>query len=262
MRTFKGTGLLFLSVAMLIVSAGVLEAAVCVLCSGSVTNFCADYSNGLPPNGTPQTFGLFTDIRRNPEINAGPGNCNLNFTGFANNASDMWITLLRPPSSGGAFFGSIEVEGNVVIHRFNNRKGIGWVALYNDSTKRGLFLGIFDNGNTDSLTLMTFDSSTGLATPVPNGNVPLGSKILENAEYNLELQVTVSGPALHVHGSVQPGASDVDDCTGDNICLNFDGTLLALGLSPTGEIGIAAWAKLAVVDSSVLSFEWAAPEPD
>ena len=259
MRSFKGTGLLFLSVAMLIVSAGVLEASGTPIGpSGSVTSFCADYSNGLPPNGTPQTFGLFTDIRRNPEINAGPGNCNLNFTGFANNASDMWITLLRPPFSPITTFGSVEVEGNIVIHTFNNRKGIGWVALYSNSTKRGIFLGVFDNGNTDGLTLMTFDSSTGQATALKN--IPLGSKILENAEYNLELQVVVGGDAFHVHGSVQPGASDIDDCTGENTCLEFDGSLSALALPSSGEIGIAAWAKLAVVDSSVLSFEWAPPE--
>jgi hypothetical protein len=260
MRTFKGTGSLFLSVAMLIVSAGVLEASgSTVPPSGSVTNFCVDYSNGVPPTGLPQTFGLFTDIRRNPEINAGPGNCNLNFTGFANNASDMWITLLRAPGSGITTFGNVEVEGNIVIHTFNNRKGIGWVALYNDSTKRGIFLGVFDNGNTDGLTLMTFNSSTGQATALTN--VPLGSTILENTEYNLKLQVTVGGDSLHVHGSVRPAASVTSDCTGDDSCLDFDGSLSALALPSSGEIGIAAQAKLAVVDSSVLSFAWGPVEP-
>ena len=253
MRTFKGTGLLFLSVAMLIVSAGVLEASgTPVPPSGSAT-FCnpIDYNNS-----NPQFSGLFTDIRRPLEINADYANCSLDFTGFANNASDMWITLLRAPGSGITPFGSVEVEGDVVIHTFNNRKGIGWVALYSNSTKRGLFLGVFDNGNTDGLTLMTFDSSTGLATPVPNGNVPLGSKILENAPYNLELKVTVSGDILTVHGSVHPAASETEDCTGDDNCLDFVGSLAGLNLPSSGEIGIAAWAKLAVVNSSVLSFEW------
>jgi hypothetical protein len=250
MRTFKGAGLLFLSVAMLIISAGVLEAGG-ISPSGSV-DFCNQFSYDNNP-GT-QVFGNFTDIRRNADINLDYPNCRLDFTGFANNASDMWITLLRQPCCGIQPFGSVEVEGNIVIHTFNNRKGIGWVALYSNSTKRGLFLGVFDNGNTDGLTLMTFDSSTGLATPVKN--VPLGSKILENAEYNLELQVVVSGDALHVHGSVHPAASETEDCTGDDNCLEFDGSLLALALPSSGEIGIAAWAKLAVVNSSVTSFEW------
>ena len=244
MRTFKGTGLLFLSVAMLIVSAGVLEAGGVPL-SGLITDFCASYASE------------FTDIRRGPEINANLGNCNLDFTGTANNASDMWITLLRQ-SCCSHEFGSVEVEANIVIHTFNNRKGIGLVALYDDSTKRGLFLGVFDNGNTDGLTLMTFNSSTGQATALKN--LPLGSKILENAEYNVELQVTVSGDDLHVHASVHPAASETEDCTGDDNCFEFDGNLSALALSPTGEIGIAAQAKLAVVNSSVTSFEWGSPD--
>jgi hypothetical protein len=238
---------------MLIVSAGVLEAGG-ILPSGSLS-FCSaiDYDNA-----NPQIGGQFTDIRRGAEINDDYANCSLNFTGFANNASDMWITLLREPCCGIANFGSVEIEANIVIHTFNNRKGIGLVALYNDSTKRGLFLGVFDNGNTDGLTLMTFDSSTGQATAVKN--VPLGSKILENTEYNVELQVVVTGgTALHVHGSVHPAASETEDCTGDDNCLEFDGLLSDLGLSYKGEIGIAAQAKLAVVDSSVLSFEWAPP---
>ncbi len=251
MRSFKGTGSLFLSVAMLIVSAGVLEAGGVLIPPSGSANFCSplDYRNE-----NPQFAGIFTDIRRPTEINADYANCSLNFTGFANNASDMWITLLRAPFSPITTFGDVEIEGDVVIHTFNNRKGIGWVALYNDSTKRGIFLGVFDNGNTDGLTLMTFNSSTGQATALTN--VPLGSKILENAPYNLELKVTVIGDTLFVHGSVHPAASETEDCTGDDNCLDFVGSLAALNLSPSGEIGIAAQAKLAVVNSSVLSFEW------
>src|SRR5687767_5137828 len=124
----KAACLLFLSIAVL--------GGVPVRAQGGSADFCDDASYD---NDTPQTTGLFTDLRRGSQITADYARCQLNLTGSVGSASDMWVTLLQPPGQAVPKFSCVNINADVVIHRFDNRKGIGFVANYDSATGRGLF---------------------------------------------------------------------------------------------------------------------------
>ena len=63
---------------------------------------------------------------------------------------------LTPPT-----FNCVEIEADVMIHKFDNRMAVGFVTNYDTNTNKGLFIGLYDNGNTDAVTVSTFDGSTG-----------------------------------------------------------------------------------------------------
>jgi hypothetical protein len=90
--------------------------------------------------------------------------------------------------------------------------------------------------------------------------VPLGSRIVENAWYQLSVAVraTASVDSLSVIGSV---ASHTDPSNPNSAVdgqigtfLQFDGSLDDLGLEQEGLVGMAAWAKSAVVNTSMTNF--------
>lgn len=209
----------------------------------------------------------FTDVRRGAQINAGPdlggtGHCAVNFTGSTGSAGDTWITRYDPAVGSDEFTGwnGLCMKADVLISRFDNAKGAGLVALLQtDPGDKGLFLLLIDNGNTDRLTLNTIDPNNGKIVQL--ATVALGSGIVEDAWYRLHLRLVASGwsDSLFVQGQVRshtdPADADssVDGVVGTNLV--FSGTLSAHGLNAKGFVGMAAWAKLAVVDSSITNFE-------
>jgi len=227
-------------VGMLVVLSG--TAAATIISSGSA-DFCTQYDNA-----TTQKFGWFTDLRRGPGINADTDACVLNITGSVGSTEDMWITLLHFPLNPGTdpLFSCVRIRAEVLIKRFDNRKGLGIVTNVDPVTKKGLFLGLYDNGNSDALTLSTFNGSTGKLTSTL-ADVPLHSKIRENVWYTLTLDACVTGPNISVQATVE----------GDNVSedLDFFGAL-PTGILPAGQIGIAGFAKNSFVDSTVKSFSW------
>ena len=204
-------------------------------------------------NATVQTKGLFTDLRRGSGINADYGNCLLNLTGSVGAAGDMWITMLNAPDDQPPpTFSCVSIDATVTIRKFDNRKAVGFVANYDPVTRKGLFLGLYDAGNSDGLTLSTFNGATGqLLTTVKT--LFLGAKILENTGYFLELDICNDGTTLTATGTVKNGTATVG-------VLSFTGPM-PVGISPSGQIGIAGQAKSAAVDSSVSKFEWGPPKP-
>jgi hypothetical protein len=106
-------------------------------------------------------------------------------------------------------------------------------------------VGLYDNGNSDAMTLSTFDANTGKLTGTV-ANLFLGSKIKEKVWYRLQLEFCSAGGDLFGSGRV----------VGVNLPLEtlpFDVSLPA-GISPFGQVGIAGYAKSSFVDSSVRYF--------
>jgi len=114
----------------------------------------------------------------------GTGETALNFTGGAGPAGDTWITVYDTAPADATptlFTGSVSLSADVLIHRFNNAKGAGLLALYNEGPgKKGLALIVFDNGNSDRLVLATVDQAGWLNALK---SVSLGTGIWENAWY-------------------------------------------------------------------------------
>ena len=93
----------------------------------------------------------FREVRRPNQINIGPdlGGTNhqaLNFTGNAGAAGDTGITVYDPaPNPASVTFGSVSLSADVLIHAFNNKKGAGLLALYNEASgRKGLALTLYD----------------------------------------------------------------------------------------------------------------------
>jgi hypothetical protein len=199
------------------------------------------------------------DINCGPDL-GGTGHAALNFTGGAGAAGDTWITVFdttpKTPDQT-IFMGSVSLSADVLIHRFNNKKGAGLLALYNEGAgRKGLVLIVYDNGNTDTLVLATVDQ-TGKLTALRS--VALDAGILENVWYRLTMDVTlIGGTTVSVMGKVvkhlivSDPTSDLGEQVGST--LSFAGPLPA-GVDTAGEVGIVASAISAVVDSSVTNFE-------
>jgi hypothetical protein len=257
MGTLDKAGMAFKVVCSLVLSVGMLAFLPGIAAAQGFTgsaDFCDDtsYDNANPP--TPQTTGLFTDLHRGKGINDDYDNCVLNITGSVGSAGDMWITLLDSPGDPTAppTFDCVFMEADVTIHKFDNRKAVGFVTNYDTETNTGLFWGLYDNGNTDGLTLSTFNGATGKLTGTV-GTLPLGSKIKENVWYFLEAEVCNDGTNLTF------AAAAVFDAATFTFIGELDipdTTPLPDGISQFGQIGIAGQAKSAVVDSSVADFFW------
>jgi len=210
----------------------------------NVADFCdaASYDNTAT-----QTKGFFTDLRNGSRINADYRNCALDISGRAGGVGDMWITLIAPPEEAlPPTFACVSIDASVVIRKFDNRKAVGFVANYDAATNKGLFLGLYDDGNSDGLTLSAFDGATGslLATVK---TLALGKKILKNVAYTLALDICYNGTTLNATGTVRNDKL--------NEVLSYSGPLPA-GISPSGQIGIAGQAQRAAVDATVSKFHW------
>jgi hypothetical protein len=204
----------------------------------------------------------FRDVRRPNDINIGPdlGGTNhsaLNFTGNTGAAGDTWITVYDPaPNPPPVTFGSVSLSADVLIHTFNNKKGAGLLALYNEaSAKKGLALTLYDAGNTDILVLSTVDQAGKLVTL---RTVSLGAAITENVWHRVSMDVTVDGGGVSVIGTVvrheTPTDPDSPLTTQVGPTLTFSATLgigALIGVDATGEVGILAAAVNAANSSTV-----------
>jgi hypothetical protein len=126
----------------------------------------------------------FRDVRQPNDITIGPDlggtwHQALNFTGTAGAGGDTWITVYdRAPNPPPVTFGSVSLSADVLIHPYNNKKGAGLLALYNEApSMKGLALTLYGAGNTDSLVLATVDQAGKLVTLK---TVSLGAAIAEN----------------------------------------------------------------------------------
>lgn len=205
----------------------------------------------------------FRDVRRPVDINlgadlGGTGFAAQNFTGSIGSAGDTWITVYDTnpiDTTPTLFTGSVSLGADVLIHRYNNKKGAGLLALYNEALgKKGLALILYDAGNTDTLALATVDQA-GKLTLLKS--VALGGAILEDAWYRVTMDVGVAGNSVSVTGKVfkhligQDPSSALDGRVGAT--LMFNGARPA-GVDVTGQVGIIASAVSAVVDASVTNF--------
>jgi len=204
----------------------------------------------------------FRDVRRPSDISigldvGGTGQQALNFIGNAGAAGDTWITVYDPvPNPPLATFGRVTLSADVLIHTFNNKKGAGLLALYNEApSKKGLALTLYSAGNTDTLVLATVDQAGKLVTLKA---VSLGTAIVENAWYRVGMAVSVDAGLVSVIGTVvkHEAPTDPDSALTTQVgpSLTFSGALGAgalAGVDATGEVGILAAAVSAANSSSV-----------
>ena len=183
----------------------------------------------------------------------------MNFTGTAAGSGDTWITVYDTTPADDTvkdLFGSVSLTADVLLHTYNNKKGAGLLALFNeDANKKGLALLIYDSGNSDSLALGTVNKAAGTFTALKT--ISLGGAIVENAWYRLTMDVAVSGSNVTVTGKLFQHATptDPDSAPGAQIgnTLTFSGARPA-GVDAAGEIGMAASAAATMVDSSIANF--------
>jgi hypothetical protein len=206
----------------------------------------------------------FRDVRRGNDINPGtePPNSHpaLKFTGTVGAAGDTWITVLDEvpgtPAEDTVFTDlCLVMSADIIIHTFNNSKGVGLLALFNEDTgDKGLALVVLDQGNSDRLALMTVDKAGNRAVLT---SVPLGGGIQENAWYSLNVSIEGTKAAIQVEGSVlrHETPTDPDSPLAGPVGapLTFSGPLPA-GVDAIGEVGLVAVAVSAVVNSSVTNF--------
>jgi hypothetical protein len=224
----------------------------------------------------------FRNKRRGSEINVGPdlregppptGHVQANnFTGTALAAGDTWITVYDETPANDTikniFTGSVSLSADVLIAKQNNAKGAGLLALYNQSppaVAKGLALFLIEAGNTDRLVLATV---TGAPSPPGGPSAPTTlmtktlapGQILINKWYRVTMDVAVTGANFSVTGAVFNHDDPLDPNSA--VTTQVDGslifpstTLASKGLAGSGEVGIAATATNAVVNSSVTNFE-------
>ena len=205
----------------------------------------------------------FRDVRRAADIDlgadlGGTGTTALNFKGLTGSAGDTWITVYDVDPSNATptlFTGSVSLSADVLIHPFNNAKGAGLLALYNEGPgKKGLALIVYDIGNSDKLVLATVDQA-GKLTALRS--VFLGTAIRENVWYRVTMDVGVAGKSVSVTGKIFSHAIDQDPNSGLGAQVGatlFFGGARPDGVDVTGEVGIIASAVSAVVDTSVTNF--------
>ena len=219
--------------------------------------FDFDFAEGQYPR-------CFRDVVRGGGINAGAdfggtGHTSLNIEGSGGAGGRTWMTMVdQDPTTPAAdiVLASGTVCADILIQRFNNTKGAGVVALYNqDPTKKVLALILYDAGNSDRLTLATVagDTNGGLS---PLVSVGLGSAIAENNWYRVVMTVSVGG-TLEVHGQAYKHETGTDpnsliEPIGPP--LTYGPTAFPDGVENHGEEGIIGSAIGAVENSSVTNF--------
>ena len=201
-----------------------------------------------------------------PDFNVGPdlggtGHDAFNFTGSAGSRGATWIAVSDEPVGAQTNFMGFILSADVLIHAWNNKKGAGLLAFYNEAptSKKGLALTLYSAGNTDTLVLATVDQAGKLVTLKA---VRLGAAIVEDVWYRVSMAVDVGGGSVSVSGSVSEHAIPTDPHSGLTTqlgpSLNFSAPLDTggAGISATGKVGILAAAVSAATSSSVTNFEY------
>ena len=147
------------------------------------------------------------------------------------------------------------------MNKFNNAKGAaGWWRCWTpDPGGKGLLLLLINNGNNDRLTLNTIDPDTGKIDEIENFTERLGSDIVENAWYRLELFVTARevDDSLSVVAVIRPheDPSDPDsDLLPGLLCCSQGRVSANWGWRKRGSSGMTAWTRSAVVNTSFTNF--------
>jgi len=239
--------------------------------AGSSDNFTDEQATAGSP-GTIEASAIpcvpltdFRDVRRPNEVTIGPdlggtGHQALNFKGSAGAAGDTWITVYNPASNPSPVtFGSVHLSADVLIDPYNNLKGAGLLALYNEApSTKGLALTVYSAGNTDTLVLATVDQAGKLVTLK---TVTLGAEIKEHVWYRVSMDVSVDGGLVSVVGTVfrheTPTAPYSPLTTQVGGALTFSAALGAgplVGVGTTGEVGILSAAVAAKNGSSATNF--------
>src|SRR5262249_26289648 len=217
---------------------------------------------------TPQYPDCFRDLLRGANINAanndlaGTGHSALNFTGSAGTSSATWLTIVdQAPENPDEdnLVGSQTLCADILIRQFDNSKGAGIVALFNEGPgAKGLALLLINNGNSDRLVLASVDGNPAAAGALSKlATVKLGALLEENKWYRIILTVLVDSPTPQIMGEVFAHATPTDPnsalVTPPNIAPL---TYMALpdGVERIGENGVIAMATKATVDSSVTNF--------
>ena len=204
----------------------------------------------------------FRDVRRPNDIAAGPhpasGHEGLHFTGTAGAGGDSWMTIYDPePSGPPTIYGSVRIAADVLSRAYNNKKGAGLLALYNQGPgKKGLALILYNAGNTDTLVLATVDQVGKLATVQ---TVRLGSAIAEGAWYRVSMEVSVGDGLVSVHGTVHRHRDHADPTSPVTEQVRPSLNLIAAplgvgalaGVEATGEVGVISNAVSAANNTSV-----------
>jgi hypothetical protein len=211
-----------------------------------------------------------------PDV-GGTGRTALNFTGKAGPAGDTWIALYDQFPDDGVVdddYGSVTLEADLLISTYNNKKGVGLLALYDEKT--GLALIMYDNGNTDTLALGTVDArypgkgkftplrypgTTKLVTVSLCGVQPLPgapcrgreAAILEDQWYRLSVRVTVTGRDVKVDNVTVQRLSDGGEVFQVPAPLTYEARLPDW-LAEKGQVGAVGSAFSAAVDSGVSGF--------
>jgi hypothetical protein len=203
----------------------------------------------------------FRGVRRAADISAGldlggTGHPAINLSGSAGGSGDTWITVYDATPADDTVqntFGSVGLSADVLIHAYNNKKGAGLVALFNETAgKAGLALVVYDSGGSDSLALGTVNRTSGLFTALTSVSLPAG--ISENVWYRLTMDVAVAGGNVTVTGKAfkHVAPADPDSAVGAQVGVTLSSTRARpAGVDAAGEVGIVASAFSAAVDSSV-----------
>ena len=204
-------------------------------------------------NASPQTAGsgLFTDLRRGRGINLDAPDCVLNITGSVGSAGDMWITLLGTPGNPTPpTFDCVFMSAPVVIHKFNNRKAIGFVSNVQPVQSRQR-----DGPFRRPVRQRQHRRRYALHVPGRPADKHGGNPPPRVADQGRRL--VRSGDRICNDGTELEASAMVFDVSTLNIIGILEtpaGTLLPAGISSSGQIGIAGQAKSALVDSGVVEF--------
>jgi hypothetical protein len=188
------------------------------------------------------------------DVCGGTNHWGFSLTGSAGAAGDNWIAVLDgapnddTPTS---LFGDVTVRADVLIRPFNNSKGGGVLARFNQDHK-GLALTISNAGNTDRLLLGTVSAGSPAFTTLASAN--LNGQINQCAWYQVNLYVgnqqsTFAWGTVWSHVDPSNPNSSLDDVLGSvEIPAAPDGILA------TGEIGFFGRATLAVEDTTIANW--------
>ena len=226
-----------------------------------------------------------------------PQQCGLNFYGnselTSNNHAEMWATIVQPPGFAPLMQSGWDLKATMWYDNvtrapnprgsggWNNNKGVGIITNYNPANRTGLFLALFDAGNTEFLCLEQFDLSP---QPPNNMNNPTvifckslavgsilstgdGGSATQSYPYVVSLRVSTpvdasypSGYALNAVASVYPATVNIgghtcpdDYLVGSQQCMVYHGGLPS-GILGVGAVGIATLAPTSgsgVVDTYI-----------